>query len=510
MHNNYYFLRQLSRQLGQEIRGFCIGEVFSQSKDELIISAYKNGKEFYIKAYLSPGFCCLSFPKTFSRAKKNSVNLFSGIVGCEIKDVVQIDNDRSFYFQFTDDIQLLFKMHGNLSNIVLIKDNSAVEIFRKNLIKDNNIRPSELSKELPVTREIFRLQKGNVKNIVPTLGNSFDRYLQNKNYDQLGINEKYSCITELLNYLENPDYYLHSDDDTIARLSLYKIGKNDYEYGTPVEAVTDFFLKHISASRLQKEKSILKNSIHKQIKKLDAYIQKSLLHQRKLLGISNYRHIGDLIMSQLHTIKPYISEVELIDFITQTPVRISLKPNLSPQANAEKYYKKAKNQQIEIDTLKTNIELKKKQKENLLAELNEIENISSIRDITKKAAGKPDKTPPPFRVINFMDYEILVGKNATKNDQLTFKFAKKEDLFLHAKNSSGSHVLVRKKSNQNFPKPVIEKAASLAAYYSKSKNENLCNVLYTPKKYVRKQKGAPPGTVIVEREKVILVKPSKI
>jgi len=106
-----------------------------------------------------------------------------------------------------------------------------------------------------------------------------------------------------------------------------------------------------------------------------------------------------------------------------------------------------------------------------------------------------------------LGYDILVGKNSKANDKLTSQYAKKNDLWLHAKGSPGSHVVIKQKPGSNFPKPVIEKAAELAAYYSKSKGESLCQVLYTESKYVRKRKGSIAGEVIVEKEKVILVEP---
>ena len=133
-----------------------------------------------------------------------------------------------------------------------------------------------------------------------------------------------------------------------------------------------------------------------------------------------------------------------------------------------------------------------------------------MKQLKKVPIKKEIKADSPFHQVTYLDYEILVGKNANKNEMLTFKTAKKEDLFLHAKDTPGSHVIVRKRGNQNFPKTVIEKAAMFAAFYSRNKSEALCRVLYTQKKYVRKAKGAPVGAVIVEREKVILVKPEKI
>ena len=102
-------------------------------------------------------------------------------------------------------------------------------------------------------------------------------------------------------------------------------------------------------------------------------------------------------------------------------------------------------------------------------------------------------------------FRIWVGRNAQDNDVLTFRHSYKEDLWLHAKDVPGSHVLVKFQAGKKFPKDVIERAGQLAAYNSKRKTETLCPVSVTPKKFVRKRKGDPAGMVVVEKEEVILV-----
>jgi predicted ribosome quality control (RQC) complex YloA/Tae2 family protein len=113
----------------------------------------------------------------------------------------------------------------------------------------------------------------------------------------------------------------------------------------------------------------------------------------------------------------------------------------------------------------------------------------------------------PYHAVEFNGYHIWIGKNAKANDILTLKYAFKEDLWLHAKDVPGSHVVIKYKAGKNFPKDVIERGAQLAAYYSKRKNETLCPVAVTSKKFVRKRKGDPAGAVVVEREEVIMVEP---
>jgi predicted ribosome quality control (RQC) complex YloA/Tae2 family protein len=221
-------------------------------------------------------------------------------------------------------------------------------------------------------------------------------------------------------------------------------------------------------------------------------------------------------MANLHAIPAGSSSTTLANFYHDNhPTEIKLKPELSPQKNAAIFYKKGKNQQIEINHLKKLILDKTNELRKLEEQLEQLEKAtdkSAIQKITggKNAEGAKKKQiiVLPYREVEFNGYKIWIGRNAESNDTLTLKFGYKEDLWMHAKDVAGSHVLLKHQAGKKFPKDVIEHAASLAAYYSKRKNESLCPVVVTPKKFVRKRKGDPPGVVVVEREEVLMVTPT--
>ncbi|MFN7436966.1 MAG: NFACT RNA binding domain-containing protein, partial [Bacteroidota bacterium] len=173
------------------------------------------------------------------------------------------------------------------------------------------------------------------------------------------------------------------------------------------------------------------------------------------------------------------------------------------------FYRKSKNQQIEITKLRESITAKQKEIAALQKRIEEIEQTTDIRQLRKEnEKAKPKKvTPLPYREVEFKGFKIWIGKSAEANDELTLKHSFKEDLWLHAKDVGGSHVLVKHQANKPFPKDVIERAAALAAYYSKRKNETPCPVAVTAKKFVRKRKGDPVGAVVVEKEDVLLIEP---
>ena len=121
----------------------------------------------------------------------------------------------------------------------------------------------------------------------------------------------------------------------------------------------------------------------------------------------------------------------------------------------------------------------------------------------EKAGAKEEL---PFKEYMYKGIRIWVGRNAKNNDLLTTKYAQKDDWWLHARDTSGSHVVIK---SPNPSAEVLEYAASLAAGYSKSNSESLVAVMYTQKKYVRKTKNLAAGMVIVEKEKTLLVEPRR-
>ena len=104
--------------------------------------------------------------------------------------------------------------------------------------------------------------------------------------------------------------------------------------------------------------------------------------------------------------------------------------------------------------------------------------------------------------------EILVGNQAESNDYLTFNLSLPQDFWLHVADNSGSHVIVRNQEKlDRLPKKTLQEAASIAAYYSKSRNGGQVAVHYTQRKNLRKKKGSKAGSVILKEHKTIKVKP---
>lgn len=249
---------------------------------------------------------------------------------------------------------------------------------------------------------------------------------------------------------------------------------------------------------------------------LEHYLNKTESKRNEIEQDDHYKKWADLIMANLHQIKPGSTSIQLPDFYDQKSIDIKLKQDLSPQKNAELYYKKSKNRMIEIEYLRKTIADKQKEMQGLKREKEAIESSTELKTLREKTFAlqverSAEKKPSlPYHEFEYKGFKILVGRNATANDELTLKHAYKEDLWLHAKDVAGSHVLIKFQAGKVFPGDVIERAAEMAAYNSKRKNESLCPVIVVPRKFVRKRKGDPPGAVMVEREKVIMVEPKGV
>jgi len=516
MHNNFYFLRQLSRELKSRLVGFTVVSCFSQSKDELVLEFNNEKSSFFIKASLQSDFCCLSFPDRFARARKNSVDLFPSVILKKVEGIRQYENERSFSIMLEGNFGLLFKMHGNRANIILLESNKPVGIFRNHLKGDWELNGKGLDRTIDWSKETFLARQDSLQKIYFTFGKEVWEYIHELGFEEADIEARWTILQQIIQQLNQPVYMICDKIDKLT-FSLVPTGRVINRFSDPVQAINEFYYAAIQAGSLSKEKASAIRHLQAQFESGKQYIKKNLERLDKLAGRSYYQAWADLIMANMDRIKPGSDRITLENFYNHNlPEEIKLNKNLSPQKNAEAFYRKGKNQVIEIQKLKESIESKQKDIGSIPKKIESLEGESGLLELRKqinatgitKNAQKQNSTTLPYHEFEYKGFKIWIGKNAVSNDTLTLKYSFKEDLWLHAKDVAGSHVLLKYQSGKTFPKDVIEHAAQLAAYHSKRKNESLCPVAATPKKFVRKRKGDPAGAVVVEREEVILVTPS--
>ncbi|WP_420575796.1 NFACT RNA binding domain-containing protein [Ekhidna sp.] len=507
MFHNYFFLKRLAPELEEKLKGLKLLECFSQNKDELILGFGDPDRSFYIRANLDPNVSLLAFPDEFARAGKNSVDLFSKLLDKAVTGVSVFAFERSFQIELGDEA-LIFKMHARRANILHARNNEIINIFRKNISQDVEIIPGELNQAINISEPALAQHNYDPTSLIPALGKETKVYLEKSGFYEKQDAEKWNLLKELLNQLDKNPIYLHETP------SISLLDPSTEQTESAIEAANWLYNKTVRGFYFEKEKNQAINKLKQKIKKSENYISKT---RSKLQQVENARspeEIANILMANLNSLQTGLSKAVLHDFYKDEPIEIKLNRELSPQKNAENLYRKAKNRHQEIDALKENIEAKEKLIDKLSRQILHIQEIADTKELRKylKDHGLAQKEKVkeenlPYHAFEFDGWQILLGKHAKANDELTLKVANKDDLWLHAKDVAGSHVVVRQKPGQNFPTHVIEKAAALAAANSKRKTDTLCPVIYTQKKFVRKMKGAPAGQVIVEKEEVVMVEP---
>jgi len=232
---------------------------------------------------------------------------------------------------------------------------------------------------------------------------------------------------------------------------------------------------------------------------------------------------GELILANLHLAKPGMRELVVDDYFVDPPAKrvILLDPALNAQDNAKKYFKLYRKGKLgkayaegQIEGLASEIAYLEGQLENIdkcdtIYELSEIkEELIRERYLKpeKAHAAKPaNKSSAPMKFVSSDGIAIYVGKNNRQNDSLTLQTARSENIWLHAKNMPGSHVIIDHEGEP--PETTLREAANLAAYYSQSRTSAGVPVDYTPRKFVKKPSGARPGMVIYSTNRTLYVTP---
>ena len=194
---------------------------------------------------------------------------------------------------------------------------------------------------------------------------------------------------------------------------------------------------------------------------------------------------------------PAPDELTLADGIRE---RVPAKPGESAREAAERLYATARSMDRALELLPARI----------AALESEMAQRAPAAMETRQATRNSAKSLPtlPYRSYRSSNgLEIRVGKGAAANDALTFKASSPDDVWLHARDSAGAHVVLRWQEDGSPPARALEEAAALAAWYSKSRGAALVPVDWTRRKYVRRARGGAPGAVIVQRARTVMVRP---
>jgi len=230
------------------------------------------------------------------------------------------------------------------------------------------------------------------------------------------------------------------------------------------------------------------------------------------------KQMGEAILAYAHQIEPGQSELVVDWGLGESPLRVTLDPTLSPPDNAQNYfrrYRKARRAAKEIPAQMREVEAEMEYLEQLAQDLTIAEDRAEIDAVAAALADagylKPKRKPPspparPMRLTSPDGFTVWVGKNALQNEELTFRRAAPDDLWLHARGIPGAHVIVRTQG-QPVPERTVEWAARLAAFYSRGRDDTWVAVDLVRRRHLRRPKGGRPGQVTYRRERTLQVSP---
>ena len=315
---------------------------------------------------------------------------------------------------------------------------------------------------------------------------------------------------------------ISSDKSTYSIFSLKKEENQTY-YSSINEMLNDYFGHFVFEDKMNKIKNKILNITNKNIKYLKKEIEKLTPTQNDSEKALKYKQIGDILAANLYMLTEKQNSVTLKNFYdNNNDITITLNPSISINDNIQKYYKLHSKAKTAMVMNKQRIE---KLKEDLYYFLeiqtstNYADKISTLLEIKEELVSekiledtqhveKKQKTKNTIELdreeIN--GYTIFIGKNNKQNDYIVSKISRPNDIWMHAQNMPGSHILITLPPGEETPPDnILLRGAQLAAYYSQGRNSKKVEILYTKRKYLKKPPGAKPGYVTYTEEKTIVV-----
>lgn len=489
MHLSYPALYALAQWLSNEWIGKKLTSAFTQEKEELLLGF---DEDQFLRIRCSAGLQFIVPLIGFARSNQNSVTLFNEALGQVIQEIKIIPNDRVICIRL-ENLEIYLKMYGNRSNVLLSRGSELIHPFLKkkdesawlqNLLQ--TICNPPVQTEIPswVSTPVLEDLKG--YNLSTTLGR--DTFLFTCTQASWAIDTK-----------ETPALIFDpSHGQTIS------------------QALSTWLHARLSWSGFTQEYGQATKSLQQQYSYLIHSLEASNKGLEQLQSQREPEELGHLILANAHLISIDQPELNCQDLYSGEFIQIPLKAGLSASEQAERFYEKSKKRKAEIrrcENLILEIQQKLPTLQNAKSALEKVTTLKELRIWKKefpsfnqtavKSASVVEKNG--WREFVISGWHIRVGKDAKGNDQLTIQGSKSGDLWLHVKDYSGSHVVIKQQPGKIFPEEIIQKAAQLAVWFSPRRHHNFVAVDYCDRKFVRKSKRMPPGAVLVERAHTILV-----
>ena len=535
-----FFLHHMVEELRRELVNGRIQKINQPFEQELVLQIRSNRQSHRLLLSAHPVFGRIQLTQTtFENPAQPSTFIMvlrKYLQGALIESIEQVENDRiveitvSNKNEIGDHIQatLIIEIMGKHSNILLVDKSShkILEVIKHVGFSQNSYRtllpgstyiaPPSTESLNPFTIkdeklfEILQTQETTAKNL-QSLFQGLGRDTANE-LENILVSDKLSTFRNFFNQETKP---------CLTETSFSPVPFTN-QVGEPFTNLSDlldtYYKDKAERDRVKQQASELIRRVENELQKNRHKLKKQ---EKELLATDNaeeFRQKGELLTTFLHQVPNDQDQVILDNYYTNQPITIALDKALTPNQNAQRYFKRYQKLKEAVKYLTDLIEETKATilyLESVETVLNQagLEEIAEIREeliqtgfIRRRQREKIQKRKKPEQYLASDGKTIIyVGRNNLQNEELTFKMARKEELWFHAKDIPGSHVVIS--GNLDPSDEVKTDAAELAAYFSQGRLSNLVQVDMIEVKKLNKPTGGKPGFVTYTGQKTLRVTP---
>ena len=535
-----FFLHHMVEELRRELVNGRIQKINQPFEQELVLQIRSNRQSHRLLLSAHPVFGRIQLTQTtFENPAQPSTFIMvlrKYLQGALIESIEQIENDRiveitvSNKNEIGDDIQatLIIEIMGKHSNILLVdkSSNKVLEVIKHIGFSQNSYRtllPGATYIAPPSTEALnpFTIKDEKLFEILQT------QELTAKNLQSLFQGLGRDTAIELENLLTDDrlskfrDFFKQETNPCLTDKSFSCVPfstRIEGRFSSLSQLLDVFYKDKAERDRVKQQASELIRRVENELQKNRQKLKKQEKELQATENAEEFRQKGELLTTFLHQVPNDQDQVVLDNYYTNQPIIIALDKALTPNQNAQKYFKRYQKLKEAVKYLTELIEETKATilyLESVETVLNQagLDEIAEIREeliqtgfIRRRQREKIQKRKKPEKYLASDGKTIiLVGRNNLQNEELTFKIARKEELWFHAKDIPGSHVVIS--GNLNPSDEVKTDAAELAAYYSKGRLSNLVQVDMIEVKKLNKPTGGKPGFVTYTGQKTLRVTP---
>ena len=536
-----FFLHHMTEELRRELLGGRIQKINQPFEQELVLQIRSNRQshKLLLSAHSVFGRVQLTdttfenpaVPNTFIMVMRKYLQ------GAVIEAIQQVENDRILEISVSNKneigdsvaVTLVIEIMGKHSNIILL-DKSSGKIIEA--IKHVGFSQNSYRTILPGSTYVAPPQTGSINPFTVGDEKLFEilhtEDLESKRLQQIFQGLGRDTATELSGRLTADKlktfraFFASQTQPSLTEKSFSALLFSDSktQISTLSELLDTFYKDKAERDRVNQQASELIRRVENELEKNRKKLGKQ---EEELLATENaeeFRQKGELLTTFLHQVPNDQEQVELDNYYTGEKIIISLDKALTPNQNAQRYFKRYQKLKEAVKHLTSLIEetratiLYLESVETALAQAS-LTEIAEIREeliqtgfIRRRQREKIQKRQKPEKYLATDGQTIiLVGRNNLQNDELTFKMAKKDELWFHAKDIPGSHVVIT--GNLQPSDEVKTDAAELAAYFSKARLSNLVQVDMIETRKLNKPTGGKPGFVTYTGQKTLRVTPDE-